>query len=64
MPDISMCQDASCPSHYRCYRFTATPDDLRQSYVNFDRAGEEECDAFWDNLDRYVRGKGQDANVS
>lgn len=32
MPDITMCKGTRCVLSTRCYRCTATPDDLFQSY--------------------------------
>ena len=36
MPDIAMCQNGDCPLREGCYRFTATPDQYRQSYAKFE----------------------------
>jgi hypothetical protein len=36
MPDISMCMNETCPLRKGCYRFTATPDEYRQSYAMFE----------------------------
>lgn len=49
MTDISMCADGSCPSRMKCHRFTAKPSEFRQSYMVFDRKGEDRCDSFWPN---------------
>lgn len=32
MPDITMCDDASCPMKEDCYRYRAVPSQFRQSY--------------------------------
>ncbi len=32
MSDITMCVDDECKARQRCYRFTAVPNDLYQSY--------------------------------
>ena len=32
MPDIAMCKGGRCPQKDKCYRFTATPSEYRQSY--------------------------------
>ena len=32
MPDLTMCSDSDCPSCDICYRFTAIPWKLGQSY--------------------------------
>ena len=50
MPDISLCRNVLCPSKDYCYRFTATPSELRQSYTEFTpEDGEDECSYFWPN---------------
>ncbi len=35
MADITMCQNHLCAMRNNCYRFTATPTPLRQSYAVF-----------------------------
>lgn len=50
--DISKCENETCPLKERCYRFTATPNEYRQSYAKFqidDESGE--CSGFWDNFE-------------
>lgn len=32
MPDITMCTGEDCERKNACYRFTATPNEYRQSY--------------------------------
>lgn len=32
VPDITMCKGTGCPLRNSCYRFTATPNEYRQSY--------------------------------
>ncbi len=32
MPDISMCTGGNCPLRLNCYRYTAKPEPLGQSY--------------------------------
>ena len=53
MPDISMCQNKSCPKKCMCYRFTAKPSEYWQSYGAFD--GGEDCKYFW--IDEYAAKK-------
>jgi hypothetical protein len=36
MADISMCLGRGCKVKDECYRFTATPNPYRQSYMEFD----------------------------
>lgn len=43
-PDISMCENTSCPSKETCYRFKAVPNEYRQSYMEFKvKEGEKKC---------------------
>lgn len=50
MPDISMCNNQSCPSNKYCYRFTATPSQYRQTYASFTLEEDEmSCSYFWRN---------------
>ena len=42
MPDIRMCQGGDCPLKDNCYRFTATPNEWRQSYFSNTPWEEEE----------------------
>ena len=47
MVDFSMCSDDTCPSAGYCKRNEksgTTPDPIRQSYADFDREGDRECD--------------------
>lgn len=53
MPDISLCHKESaiaCPISEKCYRATANPSPLRQSYFIPDNIGND-CEYFWDNRD-------------
>lgn len=35
MPDFTMCRNEDCPVKNKCYRVTAKPDDMAQSYQVF-----------------------------
>ena len=49
MPDITMCQDKTCPKKNECYRYTAKPSEMRQAYfAGSTRETEGECEYFWD----------------
>lgn len=49
MADIAMCQNKDCPSHPKCYRFTAWAGP-RQAYMDFQPDEDEEsCDHFVSN---------------
>jgi hypothetical protein len=45
MPDITKCQNNSCPIREKCYRYKSRPSEL-QSYASFkyELGG---CDYFW-----------------
>jgi hypothetical protein len=52
MPDISMCSNSTCPLREQCYRFTAVPNEYRQSYGTFKpeiKGDKVECKHFIDN---------------
>ena len=47
MPDISMCQQASCPKRGKCYRYRVVPDEYRQSYADFrEHSVQQPCERF------------------
>jgi len=50
MPDITMCKNTVCTLKDKCYRFTAKPNKLRQSYFNgnYDTKTKK-CSLFWNN---------------
>jgi len=48
MPDISMCRNKSCPLNKKCYRYTAIPNPLSQSYTSFEYKNGN-CDDFESN---------------
>jgi hypothetical protein len=35
MPDITMCTNSKCEKKDKCYRYTAKPNQNRQSYCGF-----------------------------
>jgi hypothetical protein len=50
MPDISLCENNTCPSRKSCYRYTATPNPYRQTYGLFDvEKGKDKCSSYWNN---------------
>jgi hypothetical protein len=50
MADISMCLDADCPMSEFCYRYTAKPNERRQSYMQFTRDEPDgSCSSFMPN---------------
>ena len=61
MPDITLCMNKNCPLKKRCGRFMGEPDNLWQSFANFQPftffqysttggpdVPKTECDYFWD----------------
>lgn len=59
MADITMCGGKECPMKENCYRFTATPNEFRQSYFMIapvilhitDGEHWHSCHNFWNNED-------------
>lgn len=47
MADITMCEGKNCPVKDKCYRFTATPSEYRQSYFTNPPIKEGECNMYW-----------------
>lgn len=47
MPDISMCNGNSCPKKDSCYRFTAKPSLLWQSYFMGTPYKDNDCEYYW-----------------
>lgn len=49
MPDISMCMGGDCPLKETCYRFTAKPNEYRQSYFCEPPYNENKttCNYYW-----------------
>jgi len=54
MPDITMCSGEDCPKKESCYRFTATPTPLGQSYFLEPPYNKEknECELYWRDVDK------------
>jgi hypothetical protein len=53
MADITMCPGNDCPLKESCYRYTAIPNEYRQSYFITPPYDEEEnkCDHYWKTED-------------
>ncbi|NBT59078.1 hypothetical protein EBT16_09875 [bacterium] len=48
MADITMCMNEDCPSKQSCYRYTAIPNEHRQSYADFmPDLLEGKCENYW-----------------
>ena len=43
MADITMCKDEECGRKDRCYRYTAKPNEYRQSYCESRSAWNSSC---------------------
>jgi hypothetical protein len=51
MPDLTMCEGASCPLKDTCYRYKAVANEFRQSYFSdlpYNK-DEEKCDYYFPN---------------
>lgn len=60
MADITMCEGKGCTKREECYRFTATPNEYRQSYfVGTPIQEDGDCEHFW--KDPYAK-KGNNEN--
>lgn len=65
MPDITMCEGTGCPVKESCYRFTAEPNEFRQSYFATPPFKDGKCalywgenqEAIWDQLKSIVNGQ-------
>lgn len=50
MPDITMCEGTGCPRKETCYRFTATPTPMRQSYFSIPPVKKDgTCHHYWED---------------
>lgn len=67
MPDITLCLNVKCPLRNRCGRFLGKPDDMWQSFANFQPKEKPfggygdrvlDCDYFWDVKDYPYKLKG------
>jgi hypothetical protein len=47
MPDITMCEGKNCPIKENCYRYTAKPNEYRQSYFVTPPYQDGKCEHFW-----------------
>jgi hypothetical protein len=47
MPDITMCEGLECPLKENCYRYTATPNEHRQSYFAEIPYKDGKCEYHW-----------------
>ena len=58
MLDISLCTNVLCPSKECCYRFTAKPNEFRQTYINFSLEEDEiNCSYFYPNVKNFKKCK-------
>ena len=53
MVDISMCSAEKCKRKNTCYRYLATPDTYRQSYIVV--ADVDDCQMYWECPSRSMR---------
>lgn len=63
MPDITMCEGTGCPMCDECYRYTAKPNEYRQSYFDITPYDDEsgECEHKIESWN-YDNGCGHDQN--
>lgn len=58
MADIAMCRDTLCKSKETCYRFKATPNEYRQSYLIPNREEDAiNCSMYWEIKKKVVQHK-------
>jgi hypothetical protein len=50
MSDITMCKGTGCPFKEGCYRYTAKPNEYRQSYFMTPPLKEDRCEMYWGDL--------------
>lgn len=53
MPDISMCNDYSCPDFNRCYRAQAKP-SMRQAYFMESPRSMDGCKYLWPTFNEQI----------
>lgn len=56
MPDISLCNNALCPSKENCYRFTAKANKFCQSYTKFTLESDEVSCSYFIPNDKAKKG--------
>jgi len=47
MPDIAKCMGTGCPYKESCYRYTAKPNEYRQSYFMEPPIKDGKCEMYW-----------------
>ena len=58
MPDITMCDNKQCPLMQSCYRSTAIPTPLWQSWIHFTPTiidGDAKCDNYISDFNRRAK---------
>ena len=48
MPDITMCENHTCPLRQKCYRYRAKADPYWQSFCKYKPNADGTCDYFWE----------------
>jgi hypothetical protein len=59
-PDITMCPGTNCPYKESCYRFTANPNEFRQSYFMDPPFKDDKCEMYWGDLSEAIWGQLKD----
>jgi len=49
-PDITMCRGTGCPFKEGCFRYTANPNEYRQSYFFKPPFKDGKCEMYWGDL--------------
>ena len=52
--DITMCKGTDCPIKESCYRFTATKNEILQSYFVKPPFKDGKCDMFWGETQKEI----------
>jgi len=50
MPDISKCENDTCPLRATCYRYVSEPSEFMQAYLDI-KPVDGKCDYYWEMRD-------------
>jgi len=57
MSDITKCLGTGCPYKESCFRYTATPNEFRQSYFIDPPIKDGKCEMFWGEKSEAIFGE-------
>lgn len=60
MPDITMCSGEGCPLKESCHRFTAKPNEYRQSYFVDPPIKDSKCEYYWGDTQESILNQLKD----